>query len=209
MNTQEERDAAARVASSTFDQVGDMSFFDKNKDGKISFGEDRTIVGDPNPDFIFGWTNNFSYKNFDLTMYFNGTYGNDIYNVLRAETNIVSVWGNQNRSVLDYWTPTNVNAKYVRPHVLVNQNMLQSDYLIEDGSYIRLQNLTLGYKIQKSSFFQSLRIYVTGQNLFTLTNYSGFNPEVNSSGQSNLQLGVDYNAYPASRSFILGVNIGF
>ena len=209
MHTQEERDAAARVASATFDQVGDMSFYDKNNDGKISFGEDRTIVGDPNPDFIFGWTNNFSYKNFDLTMYFNGTYGNDIYNVLRAETDIVSVWGNQNRAVLDYWTPSNVNAKYVRPHVLVNQNMLQSDYLIEDGSYIRLQNLTLGYKIQKSSFFESLRIYVTGQNLFTLTNYSGYNPEVNSSGQSNLQLGVDYNAYPASKSFILGVNIGF
>src|SRR5665648_79016 len=209
MHTQEERDAAARVASATFDQVGDMSFFDKNKDGKISFGEDRTIVGDPNPDFIFGWTNNFSYKNFDLTMYFNGTYGNDIYNVVRGETNIVSVWGNQNRAVLDYWTPSNVNANYVRPHVLVNQNMLQSDYLIEDGSYIRLQNLTLGYKIQKSSFFQSLRIYVTGQNLFTLTNYSGYNPEVNSQGQSNLQLGVDYSAYPASRSFILGVNIGF
>ncbi len=209
MHTQEERDAAPRVASATFDQVGDMSFYDKNNDGKISFGEDRTIVGDPNPDFIFGWTNNFSYKNFDLTMYFNGTYGNDIYNVLRAETDIVSVWGNQNRAVLDYWTPSNVNAKYVRPHVLVNQNMLQSDYLIEDGSYIRLQNLTLGYKIQKSSFFESLRIYVTGQNLFTLTNYSGYNPEVNSSGQSNLQLGVDYNAYPASKSFILGVNIGF
>ena len=209
MNTQEERDAAARVASATFDQVGDMSFYDKNKDGKISFGEDRTIVGDPNPDFIFGWTNNFSYKNFDLTVYINGTYGNDIYNVLRAETNIVSVWGSQSKDVLNYWTPTNVNAEYPRPHVLVNQNMLQSDYLIEDGSYVRLQNLTLGYNINKSKLCESFRIYVTGQNLLTLTNYSGYNPEVNSLGQNNLQLGVDYNAYPATKSFILGVNIGF
>ena len=209
MHTQAERDAAARVASTTFDQVGDMGFYDKNKDGKISFGEDRTIVGDPNPDFIFGWTNNFTYKNFDLSIYINGTYGNDIYNVLRAETNIVSTWGNQRKEVLDYWTPTNVNAKYPRAHVLVNQNMLQSDFLIEDGSYLRVQNLTLGYKIRKSSFFQSLRVYVTGQNLLTLTKYSGYNPEVNSQGQSNLQLGVDYNAYPASRSFILGVNIDF
>ncbi|MBW8332608.1 MAG: TonB-dependent receptor [Prolixibacteraceae bacterium] len=209
MNTQEERDAAARVASATFDQVGDMSFYDKSGDGKISFGEDRTIVGDPNPDFIFGWTNNFSYKNFDLTVYINGTYGNDIYNVLRAETNIVSVWGNQHREVLDYWTSSNVNAAYPRPHVLVNQNMLQSDYLIEDGSYVRLQNLTLGYNVQKSRFCESFRVYVTGQNLLTITNYSGYNPEVNSLGQNNLQLGVDYNAYPASKSFILGVNIGF
>jgi hypothetical protein len=87
--------------------------------------------------------------------------------------------------------------------------MLQSDYLIEDGSYVRLQNLTLGYNIDKSKLCESFRIYVTGQNLLTLTNYSGYNPEVNSQGQNNLQLGVDYNAYPATKSFILGVNIGF
>ena len=209
MNTQEERDAAARVASATFDQVGDMSFYDKNKDGKISFGEDRTIVGDPNPDFIFGWTNNFSYRNFDLSVYINGSYGNDIYNVLRAETNIVSAWGNQRKEVLDRWSTNNVNALYPRAHVLVNQNLLQSDFLIEDGSYLRVQNLTFGYTIKQSKIVQSFRVYVTGQNLYTLTNYSGYNPEVNSQGTNNLQLGVDYNAYPASRSYILGVNIGF
>ncbi|MBC8005091.1 MAG: SusC/RagA family TonB-linked outer membrane protein, partial [Verrucomicrobia bacterium] len=138
-----------------------------------------------------------------------GTYGNDIYNVLRAETNIVSVWGNQRKEVLDRWSTGNVNAKYPRAHVLVNQNMLQSDFLIEDGSYLRVQNLTFGYTIKQSKIFQSFRVYVTGQNLYTLTNYSGYNPEVNSFGQNNLQLGVDYNAYPASRSYILGVNIGF
>ena len=209
MRTQEERDKAARVTSTTFDQVGDMSFYDKNGDGKISFGEDRTIVGDPNPDFIFGWTNNFTYKNFDLSVYINGSYGNDIYNVLRAETNIVSTWGNQRKEVNDHWTPTNTNAKYPRAHVLVNQNLLQSDFLIEDGSFLRIQNLTLGYNVPKCPFVKSLRVYATGQNLLTITNYSGYNPEVNSQGQSNLQLGVDYNAYPASKSFILGVNIGF
>ena len=209
MRTQEERDKAARVTSTTFDQVGDMCFYDKNGDGKISFGEDRTIVGDPNPDFIFGWTNNFTYKNFDLSVYINGSYGNDIYNVLRAETNIVSTWGNQRKEVIDHWTPTNTNAKYPRAHVLVNQNLLQSDFLIEDGSFLRIQNLTLGYNVPKCPFVKSLRVYATGQNLLTITNYSGYNPEVNSQGQSNLQLGVDYNAYPASKSFILGVNIGF
>ena len=84
MRTEKEWQDAARVADSNFDKIGDMSFVDKNGDGKISFGEDRQIVGDPNPDFIFGWTNNFSYKNFDLSIYINGSVGNDIYNVLRA-----------------------------------------------------------------------------------------------------------------------------
>ena len=128
MRTEKEWQDAARVADSNFDKIGDMSFVDKNGDGKISFGEDRQIVGDPNPDFIFGWTNNFSYKNFDLSIYINGSVGNDIYNVLRAETNIVSTWGNQRAEVMDRWTANNPNGKYPRAHVLVNQNLLQSDY---------------------------------------------------------------------------------
>lgn len=209
MRTEKEWQDAARVADSNFDKIGDMSFVDKNGDGKISFGEDRQIVGDPNPDFIFGWTNNFSYKNFDLSIYINGSVGNDIYNVLRAETNIVSTWGNQRAEVMDRWTANNPNGKYPRAHVLVNQNLQQSDFLIEDGSFLRVQNVTLGYTFPKVSFLRSLRVYATAQNLLTITGYSGFNPEVNSQGQSNLQMGVDYNAYPTARSFILGVNIGF
>ena len=209
MRTEKEWQDAARVADSNFDKIGDMSFVDKNGDGKISFGEDRQIVGDPNPDFIFGWTNNFSYKNFDLSIYINGSVGNDIYNVLRAETNIVSTWGNQRAEVMDRWTANNPNGKYPRAHVLVNQNLLQSDFLIEDGSFLRVQNVTLGYTFPKVPFLRSLRVYATAQNLLTITGYSGFNPEVNSQGQSNLQMGVDYNAYPTARSFILGVNIGF
>lgn len=209
MRTETEWKDAARVGDKTFDKVGDMGFYDKNGDGKISFGEDRTIVGDPNPDFIFGWTNNFSYKNFDLSVYLNGSVGGDVYNVLRAETNIVSVWGNQRKEVMDRWTATNPNGTYPRAHVLVNQNLLQSDFLIEDGSFLRVQNVTLGYTIPKVSFLRSLRVYATAQNLLTITGYSGYNPEVNSQGQNNLQMGVDYNAYPAARSFIFGVNIGF
>lgn len=209
MRTEQEWKDAPRVADSSFDNVGDMGFYDKSGDGKISFGEDRMIVGDPNPDFIFGWTNNFTYKDFDLSIYINGSVGNDIYNVLRAETNISSTWGNQRKELLDRWTPTNPNGKYPRAHVLVNQNMLQSDFLIEDGSYLRVQNVTLGYNVPKVAFLRSLRVYVTAQNLFTITGYSGYNPEVNSQGQSNLQMGVDYNAYPTARSFVFGVNIGF
>lgn len=209
MRTEQEWKDAPRVSDKTFDKVGDMRFVDKNGDGKISFGEDRQIVGDPNPDFIFGWTNNFSYKNFDLSIYLNGSVGNDIYNVLRAETNIVCAWGNQQAEVMDRWTANNPNGKYPRAHVLVNQNMLQSDFLIEDGSFLRVQNLTVGYTFEKIPFLRSLRLYGTAQNLLTITGYSGYNPEVNSQGQSNLQMGVDYNAYPTSRSFIFGVNIGF
>lgn len=110
MRTEKEWQDAARVADSNFDKIGDRVLWIKNGDGKISFGEDRQIVGDPNPDFIFGWTNNFSYKNFDLSVYINGSVGNDIYNVLRAETNIVSAWGNQRAEVKDRWTVNNPNG---------------------------------------------------------------------------------------------------
>ena len=144
-----------------------------------------------------------------MSIYINGSVGNDIYNVLRAETNIVSAWGNQRKEVLNRWTENNPNGKYPRAHVLVNQNLLQSDFLIEDGSFLRVQNVTLGYTFPKVPFLRSLRIYATAQNLLTITGYSGYNPEVNSQGQSNLQMGVDYNAYPVARSFIFGVNIGF
>ena len=190
-------------------QPGDIRYRDVNNDGKYDKDNDRDYLGSPTPKFVFGMTNRFSYKNFDLSVYINGSVGNDIYNVLRAETNIVSAWGNQRAEVKDRWTVNNPNGKYPRAHVLVNQNLLQSDYLIEDGSFLRIQNVTLGYTFPKVSFLRSLRIYATAQNLLTITGYSGYNPEVNSQGQSNLQLGVDYNAYPTARSFILGVNIGF
>ncbi|MDR2920019.1 MAG: TonB-dependent receptor [Tannerella sp.] len=204
---QAQLDAGPR--SSNNDKLGDARFVDKNGDGKINYTDDRMIVGDPNPDFIYGWTNNFSFKGFDLSVYLQGSYGNDIINVQRAETNISGPWGNQRREILNRWTPTNTNTDIPRARVTVDPLLLQSDWLIEDGSYMRVKTMTLGYTFKKIKFMNSLRLYVTGQNLITITNYSGFDPEVNSQGNSNLQMGVDYNAYPSSKAFLFGANVSF
>ena len=102
-------------------QPGDIRYRDVNNDGKYDKDNDRDYLGSPTPKFVFGMTNRFSYKNFDLSVYINGSVGNDIYNVLRAETNIVSAWGNQRAEVKDRWTANNPNGKYPRAHVLVNQ----------------------------------------------------------------------------------------
>lgn len=206
---QDETQLAAGPRSTATDRLGDARFVDKSGDGKIVFSDDRMIVGDPDPDFIYGWTNNFSYKGFDLSIYIQGTEGNDVLNVQRAETNVSGPWGNQRREILNRWTPTNTNTNVPRARVTVDPLLLQSDWLIEDGSYMRFKTISLGYTLRKISFMSSLRLYVTGQNLITITDYSGFDPEVNSPGNSNLQIGVDYNAYPASKAVLFGFNATF
>lgn len=194
---------------SNTDAVGDARFVDRNGDGRINLVDDRMIVGDPNPDFIFGWSNNFAYKGFDLTVYVQGSYGNDILNVQRAESNVSSPWANQRREILNRWTPTNTDTDISRARVTVNPLLIQSNWLIEDGSYLRIKTATLGYTFKPTKVLSSLRMYVTAQNLLTFTNYTGFDPEVNTTGNNNLQLGVDYNAYPMARTFLVGLNIGF
>lgn len=204
---QQQFDAGPRSAAN--DKLGDARFIDKNGNGSINLAEDRMIVGDPNPDFIYGWSNNFSYKGFDLSVYMQGTFGNDILNVQRAESNVSGPWGNQRKEIVDRWTPTNTTSNIPRARVTVNPLLLQSSWLIEDGSFLRVKTASLGYTFKPSKGINSCRVYVTGQNLLTFTKYSGFDPEVNSPGNSNLQLGVDYNAYPAARTFLVGVNVGF
>jgi TonB-linked SusC/RagA family outer membrane protein len=204
---QQQLDQGPRPTSNT--KLGDARFVDRNENGSINLAEDRMIVGDPNPDFIFGWSNNFSYKGFDLAVYMQGTYGNDILNVQRAESNVSGPWGNQRREILDRWTPSNTNTDIPRARTTVDPLLLQSSWLIEDGSFLRVKTASLGYTFKPSKGISSCRVYVSGLNLLTFTKYSGFDPEVNSPGNSNLQLGVDYNAYPAARTFMVGVNVGF
>ncbi len=206
---QDQAQLEAGPRSSTNDKLGAARFVDKSKDGKINYTDDRMIVGDPNPDFTFGWSNNFEFKGFDLSIYMQGSYGNDIINVQRAESNVSGPWGNQRREILNRWTPTNTNTNVSRARVTVDPLLLQSSWLIEDGSYLRVKTMTLGYTFTKLKFMSSLRLYVTGQNLITLTDYSGFDPEVNSQGNSNLQMGVDYNAYPAAKAVMVGVSASF
>ncbi|WP_439183403.1 SusC/RagA family TonB-linked outer membrane protein [Carboxylicivirga taeanensis] len=174
-------------------------------DGKIS-GEDWTILGDPNPDFIFGITNDFSFKGFDLSVFITGSQGNNILNKTGGYLQQVSnMRNNLDRVVLNSWTPQNPDASFMR------MGGIGSMPNIEDGSYIKLQNLNLSYNIpvKRIKSIQAARVFVSGQNLITLTNYSGFDPDVNTGGKSATNLGIDNSAYPMPRVYSMGVNVTF
>lgn len=193
---------------------GDFKFAKLGESGELNDDDDRTFIGDPNPDFIFGFNLGLNYKNFDLSMAFQGTVGNDIWNV--AKGTLASA-GRQNALAEVYtnsWRQEgDVHAMYPRiTNSDSNNNMRASSFYVEDGSYMRLQNLQIGYNVpsvicQKSKLFSSCRVYVSGQNLFTLTGYTGLDPEL---GINNpLDMGVDQTRYPSSRTFTFGVNLQF
>lgn len=182
--------------------------------GELNDDDDRTFIGDPNPDLIYGFNLGFSYKNFDVSMAFQGTIGNDIWNV--AKGSLASA-GRQNALADAYtkaWTKDgDLDAVYPRiTNSDSNNNMRGSSFYVENGSYLRLQNMQIGYTLpshicQKSKLFSSCRFYVSGQNIFTLTGYSGLDPEL---GINNpLDMGVDTTRYPSSRTFTFGVNLQF
>jgi hypothetical protein len=185
-----------------------------NPDGKID-PNDRTIIGDPNPKFTYGWTNNLSYKNFRLTALLDGSHGGKILNLnnIRLEagspsTNILA------DRYLDAWTPTNTDAKY--PRINFTPGTIGSDItsdLLEDGSFVRLRNITLDFglpdRLVSRYGVSNIRVYVTGSNLVTWTDYSGFNPDVSSLGIGNVNRGIDVGAYPLARSFTFGLNVTY
>ncbi|WNJ16842.1 TonB-dependent receptor [Pontibacter sp. G13] len=192
---------------------GDIQFADLNGDGVIN-ADDRTIIGNALPDFMGGLTNTLSYKGFDLSAFFQFSVGNDIYNNNRAFSEGMNSVFNQTTAVLDAWTPENTDTDMPRavwgdP----NNNRRDSDRFVEDGSYLRLKTASLGYTLPKSAVskigMDRIRIFVTGQNLLTFTNYSGFDPEVNTFDGSNTALGTDFLTYPQARSYTAGVNIDF
>lgn len=185
---------------------GDIRFRDLNSDGVIN-DDDRTFIGNPNPKFTYSLNNTLTFGNFDLSIFFQGVYGNDIFNANRLYTENMSVTTNQSTAVLDRWRgPGTSNliprAVFGDP----NNNNRQSTRYIEDGSYLRLKNVNLSYSLPvekfKTSFFSSVRLYVSGQNLFTITDYSGFDPEVGPNG-------IDNNIYPITRTITLGATLGF
>ncbi len=188
---------------------GSPNYEDKNGDGKYT-AEDYSIIGDPNPDFTWGLNSTLKYKGFDFTVFFRGVQGIDIRNLQQSEIGDGAQKINQISNILtDSWTTQNPNAS--RPAVDAKRDFAsyrRSSFFIEDGSFIRLQNISLGYTLPVSKFIRTARIYVSAQNLFTITDYSGFDPEVNNQGQNNLNRGDDYDAYPRSRLFTVGVNLG-
>lgn len=189
--------------------TGDLKYKDVNENGIFDTG-DRTVIGDAQPDFIFGLTNTFSYKRFDFNFFFQGSYGNEIYNATRIDLEGMFDSKNQSTAVLRRWTPENTITDIPRSRNM--DNVRNSSRFIEDGSYVRLKSVTLAYKVLTSNQVRAinkLSVYVTGQNLLTFTNYSGFDPEVNAFGNSSTEMGIDYGTYPQSRSVILGINVEF
>ena len=185
---------------------GDPKFEDVNNDGKI----------DANPDLIFGLTNNFAWKGFDLSIFFQGSIGNDLLNMTRMNLE----W-KRTTDALNRWTPSNKNTDIPRNGFYYSQyGGYVNDHFIEDASFLRLKNLTLGYTIPFKKIVSSCRVYFSAENLFTITGYSGWDPEVdtkaNEAAQSggsqqtaNAGAGMDFNAYPAMRTYTVGLNITF
>jgi TonB-linked SusC/RagA family outer membrane protein len=189
--------------------TGDLIYKDVNNNGIFDTG-DRTVIGDPQPDFTVGFTNNLSYGRFDLSIFFQGSYGNDIYNATRIDLEGMFDSKNQSVVVLNRWTPENTNTDIPRAGKM--WNVKTSSRFVEDGSYLRLKSITLSYKLLKEQQIKAVKgmsVYLTGQNLITLTNYSGFDPEVNAFGNSAVTMGIDYGTYPQYRSLILGLNVDF
>ncbi len=197
--------------------VGRFRYSDINGDGTIN-DDDRTKIGSPHPDFTYGINLGADYKGFDISAFFQGSQGNDIYNYEKIFTDFPTFF-NVNRStrVLDSWTPTNTGASLpALRNNIINEETTSNSFFVEDGSYLRLKNLQLGYTFPDTSVgklgMESLRFYLQGTNLVTLTGYDGLDPEINNTSTratGNTTLGVDFNNYPVSRILSLGVNIKF
>jgi len=209
-------------------QPGMLKWKDINGDGTINPDSDRVVVGNANPKFTGGWTNQFTYKGFDMSVFVNFVVGNDIYNANKIEwtdgafpnLNTLNImkdrWTNidgKGQIVTDpvALTNLNANAKIWTP-VRVQRWWLHS-WAVEDGSYLRINNITLGYTLPKNIMnkikMSNIRFYATVNNLYTFTNYSGYDPDVTARRSDPLTPGVDFAAYPRARTWVFGVNLTF
>lgn len=187
---------------------GDVRFVDVNGDGVLN-ADDRTLIGNPTPDWTLGFNADLSYKNFDLSMLVIGSYGNDIFNGSQRQD---LRYTNRTTAILDRWTPENPGNEEPRYTWLdVNNNYRISDLYIEDGSFIKLKNIQIGYTLPASLLnrmgAETFRIYVSGENVLTLTNYTGADPEIGAI--SSFDIGIDRGIYPHARTFRIGTTITF
>lgn len=176
---------------------------------------DRTIIGSPHPKFLYSFSVNAQYKHFDLFMFFNGSYGNQIFDVTRYYTDFNAFDGAISTRVLDAWSPTNPNGTFPSPIRKPSDYELASNsYYVQGGSYFRMKTLQIGYNFnfnqsEWKNMISAMRVYVSGTNLFTITKYSGLDPEVTQFSSDFSAPGVDLGMYPASRQFLLGLNVTF
>ena len=196
-----------------FDENGHFTYKDNNQDGKIS-EEDKAVIGNPNPDFIYGLTTNLSWKNFDLSLFFQGSQGNDIFSFSMITQNYKTYIGyNMLKEVFyDHWTPENRDAKDPAIDNVISTKM--ADCFVYNGSYLRLKNIKLAYNIPVNklgiNWLKRGQIYISGQNLLTFTSYPWWDPEVNSKGGGNsVNQGIDYYSYPTNKGFTVGAKLSF
>jgi len=174
-------------------QAGEFKYLDISNDGDFT-DEDRTIIGDPNPDFILSLSLNGRYKNFDAEVFLNGVFGNDIL--------YQNMWGGQANTMPLRWTQDNPNNNY--PSLRQNRTYYLSDWYVKDGSFLRVQNVNLGYnfKSEKIDWISNLRLYVNASNLYTFTKFKGYDPEVGTDG-------IYWGGYPRLRKWTFGLDITF
>lgn len=193
-------------------QPGDVKIVDQNGDDVIDLA-DRTFIGNPNPDFVYGFNLDLKVKRFNANFLFNGVSGNDI-----ANGNLLELDNAEGRALnirpdayYNAWRPDNPSNTYPRIGYTTNGDQALTDRIIENGSFLRLSNVTLGYDfpVENSAFLERLNVYIAAQNLFTITDYSGYNPEISSFLYTGLIQGVDWNGAPNARNILLGLNINF
>ena len=213
----DDAEAAKAVQIPGYTRAGVFKFKDVNGDGKIN-ADDRTIIGNPHPDFTYGLNVNLGYKNWDLTVFAQGVQGNEIFNYLKYWTDFNTFQGNRSKDMLyNSWKKQGDVAQL--PRLNSNDTFSQqiSSYFVEDGSFMRLKNVQLTYTVPtvvtKKLRLSSMQVYVQGQNLLTLTKYKGLDPDINirNSGADNqdIHMGIDEGAFPVAKSFNVGLRLGF
>jgi len=191
-------------------QVGDTKYVDENGDGKVTTADWHSL-GSAQPKFTGGITNTFTYYHFDLSVFFQGSYGNKIFNLLQQTLERPTLTQNASATLLDRWSPSNPAGTVARA---TDSPVPQTtDRYIENGSYLKLKNASLGYTFDNSVaekiHAKQLRIYVSAQNLVTITKYTGLDPEANFYDNDNTKQGIDYGTYPPVRTFLAGLSVTF
>ena len=191
--------------------AGERVYKDIDGDGKFSNSSDRTVIGSAEADFTFSLSNNLTYKNWDLTFFINGTVGNDIANINKERLSLFTGKQNAIADAANRWTVDSPGTAISRAKYTDPASVFSSEF-IEDGSFVRLKNVTLGYtfpkRFVKSLSLSKLRLYASVTNLLTITGYSGYDPEVTSADNA-LTAGTDFGAYPSARTWNFGLSVGF
>jgi TonB-linked SusC/RagA family outer membrane protein len=192
--------------------TGNIVFDDVNGDGVIT-ADDRTKIGDPNPDFIGGFNNTFNIYQFSIRVFFQYSYGNDLYNGTRVYIESLKGEDNQLTTILNRWqNPGDITNVPLATATDLNNNNRTSSRFVEDGSYLRMKELTLAYdfkpELVNKLSLRHLKLFISTYNLLTFTNYSGMDPEINYAGNDNMRMGTDFFTYPQARRFMFGINLG-